>query len=126
MPLDTQRTRHYLKTFDFRPLFNEELGWERYTATFRIELDGLTFTLTGIAEKRGLVAFLCSSSDQRIPDYATRRKIEVQVTKTAFEHIIVYSDAGRTTQVWQWVKREAGKPAASREHTYHVQQPGDA
>jgi Eco57I restriction-modification methylase len=126
MPLDTQRTRQYLKAFDFRPLFNEELGWERYAATLQVKFDGLTFILTGIAEKRGLVAFLCSSSDDRIPDYTTRRKIEARVTKTAFEHIIIYSDAGRTTQVWQWVKREAGKPVASREHTYHVQQPGDA
>lgn len=126
MPLDTQRTRQYLKAFDFRPLFNEELGWERYAATLQVKFDGLTFTLTGIAEKRGLVAFLCSSSDHQIPDYTTRRKIEARVTKTAFEHIIIYSDAGRTTQVWQWVKREAGKPVASREHTYHVQQPGEA
>ena len=126
MPLDTQRTRQYLKAFEFRPLFSEEMGWERYASTIHASVDGLAFDLTGIAEKRGLVAFLCSSSNGRIPDYATRRKIEAQVTKTAFEHIIIYADAGRTTQVWQWVKREAGKPAASREHTYHVQQTGEA
>ena len=30
------------------------------------------------------------------------------------------------TQVWQWVKREPGKPAACREHTFHRSQPGDA
>ncbi|CAN5462377.1 hypothetical protein BH20ACI3_BH20ACI3_34950 [soil metagenome] len=126
MPLDPQRTRQYLKAFEFRPLFSEEMGWERYVSTIHARVDSLTFDLTGIAEKRGLVAFLCSSSDGRIPDYATRRKIEARVTKTAFEHIIIYADAGRTTQVWQWVKREAGRPAASREHTYHVQQTGEA
>ena len=102
------------------------MGWERYASTIQARVDNLTFDLTGIAEKRGLVAFLCLSSDGRIPDYATRRKIEAQVTKTAFEHIIIYADAGRKTQVWQWVRREAGKPAASREHTYHVQQTGEA
>ena len=32
----------------------------------------------------------------------------------------------QTTQVWQWVKREPGKPAACREHTYHRNQPGEA
>ena len=32
----------------------------------------------------------------------------------------------RRTQIWQWVKREAGKPLACREHTYHRDQPGDA
>src|SRR6266850_2105897 len=44
----------------------------------------------------------------------------------AFEFIIVYVDAGRTTQVWQWVKREAGRPAACREHIYTAQQTGEA
>lgn len=126
MPLDTQRTRQYLKAFEFRPLFSEEMGWERYASTIQATVDSHAFDLSGIAEKRGLVAFLCSSSDGRIPDYATRRKIEAQVTKTAFEHIIIYADAGQTTQVWQWVKREAGKPAASREHTYRTEQTGEA
>jgi hypothetical protein len=32
----------------------------------------------------------------------------------------------KTTQIWQWVKRESGKPAACREHTYHYSQSGDA
>lgn len=126
MPLDAQRTRQYLKAFEFRPLLSEEMGWERYASTIQASVDSLTFDLTGIAEKRGLIAFLCSSSDGRIPDYATRRKIEAQVTKTAFEHIIIYTDAGRTTQIWQWVKREPGKPAACREHTYRPEQNGEA
>jgi len=126
MALDTQRTRQYLKAFEFRPLFNEEMGWERYASTIHPSVDSLTFDLTGIAEKRGLVAFLCSSSDGRIPNYATRRKIEAQVAKSAFEHIIIYTDAAKTTQVWQWVRREPGKPAACREHTYNIRQSGDA
>ena len=102
------------------------MGWERYASTIHPSVDSLTFDLTGIAEKRGLVAFICSSSDGRIPNYATRRKIEAQVAKSAFEHIIIYTDAAKTTQVWQWVRREPGKPAACREHTYNIRQSGDA
>ncbi len=50
------------------------------------------------------------------PDYGTRRKIEKQVAKSAHEHIIVYADAARTIQTWQWVKREPDKPNCCREH----------
>ena len=53
-----------------------------------------------------------------------RRKIETQVTKRAFEHLIIFVDATRTQQVWQWVKRQAGKPAACREHQFHTGQTG--
>lgn len=52
--------------------------------------------------------------------------IEHQVAKSAREHLIVSTDPGKTTQIWQWVKRESGKPAACREHTCHYSQSGDA
>ena len=32
----------------------------------------------------------------------------------------------KTTQIWQWVKREPGKPTACREHTFHRSQDGEA
>ena len=55
-----------------------------------------------------------------------RRKIETQVTKRAFEHLIIFVDAARTQQVWQWVKRQAGKPTACREHKFHTGQTGQS
>ena len=54
-----------------------------------------------------------------IPDYATRRKIQREVAKSVHEHLIIYTDAEQTTQIWQWVKREPGKPLACREHRYN-------
>ncbi len=33
MQIDHQRTRQYLKDFDFEPLFIEELGWDYHTQT---------------------------------------------------------------------------------------------
>ncbi len=109
--------RTYLKEFDFRGLFIDELGWDRYASTLDFATDEQKFTLSGIAEKRGLIAFTCPPLENGgIPNYATRRKIEAQVAKSAFEHIIIYTDVARTTQTWQWVRREPGKPAACREH----------
>ena len=128
MALDSTRTRQYLKDFDFKALFIEELGWDRHTAHQDISVDGQAVSLTAVAEKRGMVAFLCSSlQDGRIPDYPTRRKIEGQVAKSVHEHLIIYTDGDRkANQVWQWVKREAGKPGACREHAYHRNQSGEA
>ena len=43
------------------------------------------------------------------PDYPTRRKIDTRVTKFVREHIVIYHDPAKQSQIWQWVKREAGK-----------------
>jgi hypothetical protein len=85
------------------------------------------FRLEGVAEKRGMVVFCCPAPDgTAVPDYNTRRRIEREVAKAHHENLLIFTDGQRTTQVWQWVKREAGKPAACREHQYNVGQPGDA
>jgi hypothetical protein len=127
MPIDLARVRNYLRKFDFKTLFVEELGWDRHRMQpLNIEVDGNTYTLNALVEKRGLVTFLCDPDlEGRIPNYSIRRKIEKQVAKTVHEHLIIYSDTARTTQTWQWVKREPGKPVACREHTYHQGQTGE-
>ncbi len=127
MPIDITRTRQYLKDFNFKNLFIEELGWNHCSNQIDVTLDGNTFSLSAVAEKHGMVAFTCSpSTGERIPDYSLRRKIERQTAKSVHEHIIIYTDFDRTIQIWQWVKRETGKPTACREHAYHVNQPGDS
>ncbi len=127
MNLDITRVRNLLQEFDFRNIFTEELGWDHYGNSQEVSVDGHEFNLNAVAEKRGMAAFLCGPlSNGNIPDYAVRRKIERQIAKSVHEHIIIYSDHAKTTQIWQWVKREAGKPTACREHAYHVNQPGDS
>ena len=127
MPLNLEKTRTLLHGFDFNTLFIEELGWDRYKTEFDVSVDGQKFWLNAFSEKRGMVVFLCDpSSDGAIPDYSIRRKIERQVTKSHHEHLIIYLDADKRKQIWQWVKREPGKPAACREHSYYANQPGDS
>ena len=127
MTLNTTRAREQLAKGDLRSLFIEELGWDRHTATLKVTVDGLSLDLHALAQKRGMVAYQCPvPSGQRLPDYSHRRKIEHQVAKSAHEHLIVFTDATSETQVWQWVRREPGKPAACREHAFHRSQPGDA
>jgi hypothetical protein len=128
MTLSTPRVRYYLREFNLEKLFIEELGWDRHSARLAVEIDDQTYALSAIAEKRGVQIFQCQSDTaDDIPDYATRRKIDTQVTRSAYEHLIIFVDAARTMQIWQWVSRQPGQPAAYREHHYHPQHhAGDA
>ncbi len=126
MPIDRQRCQQLLRECDLRRLFVEELGWDRHTQTIEVSLNGQMYTLSAIAQKRGMVAFECPAPGPDMPDHATRRKIEAQIAKSVHEHLIVYVDAERERQVWQWVKREAGRPRQCREHRYHISQDGES
>ena len=121
MQINLRETRQYLKESDFENLFTQELGWDNHNQTLNIPIDEIEYQLTAIAEKRGMVVFECpaTGADGHIPDYATRRKIQKQVAKSVHEHFIIYTDAEKTTDIYQWVKREQGKPDACREHRYN-------
>jgi len=121
------KARKCLKEFDLRTLFIEEMGWDHHVSSLEVFVDSFTYTLRTVAQKRGMIVFLCSPADDGpIPDYSVRRKIEKQVAKSVHEHLIIYTDKDHKFQIWQWVKREAGKPTQCREHRYYCTQPGDA
>ena len=127
MQINRDRTHQLLRDFEFETLWIEELGWDRHRQGLGVTIDETDYLLTAIAQKRGMVVFLCSTrTDGSIPDYAIRRKIQREVARSVHEHLIIYTDAAETTQIWQWVKREPGRPAACREHRYHRGQPGEA
>ena len=121
MKIDVASVRRLLKAFDFKTLFREQLGWDNHQAQLDIPIDGATICLSAVAQKRGFVAYVCPT----IPDRATRLKIDRQVTKSVHEHFIIYTDQQAGRQVWQWVRREPGKPLASRDHRFDVTQSGD-
>ena len=117
MTLDRQRTERHLKSGDLRSLFVEELGWDNPSGRAEeIEADGQHFSLIPVAEKRGVRIFRCNE----IPDRPLRRKIEKEITKRFFEHLIIFLDADNHQQIWQWVAREKGKPDAFREHPWNT------
>jgi hypothetical protein len=121
MLLNAANTRKHLEQFAFAKLFIEELGWDRHNAQLTIEISGTAFTLRAIAEKRGMVAWVCHAPDaQQIPDRAVRGKIEHQVAKTTLEHLVVFVDTKRAGQIWCWARREMGKPTSVREHFWYA------
>ena len=125
--LNVARTRELLQWFEFRKLFIEELGWAAHRARLDVSVPGASYALDAVAEKCGLVVYhFAAAPDAAIPAYATRRRIERQVTRSTRENLIIYADAAKTTQVWQWVRRQPGQPVAAREHHFHKHQSGDA
>ncbi len=126
MPVAIEELRPHLHAFDFEALL-VELGWNYHRVDPPVvHVNDRRYSLKPVAEKEDVVVYECDSSvENNIPEYPVRRKIESQVAKSAYEHIIVFTDPGRKTQIWQWVKRESGKPAAYREFTFAAGQSGD-
>ncbi|NLF29198.1 MAG: SAM-dependent methyltransferase, partial [Clostridiales bacterium] len=114
MKVDFAKARSLLRKFDFRTLWIEHLGWDHHTGQLQVPLDGTTYVFDAIAQKRGFQVFVCPA----IPDRPTRLKLDRQVTKSAREHLIVYADPARKEQLWEWVRREQGKPVASRDFRF--------
>ena len=121
MKIDAAAVRQCLKSFDFTTLFREHLGWDNLQTSLSVAVDGHTFSLTAAAHKRNCVAYVCQS----IPDRPVRVKIDHQVTKSTKEHFVVYCDQVAGQQVWNWVRREPGRPIASRDHRVDISQSGD-
>ena len=126
MQAQIDELRTYLQAFDFPHLFVEGLGWDYYQGEpLALAVDGHEYALKPVAEKAQFAVFECAPRpDGAMPDYPLRRKIETQATKRAYEHLIIFVDAAHTQQIWQWVKRQAGKPPAYREHQFSTGQTG--
>ena len=128
MAADVQTLRPYLHDFDLTGLMVEGLGWDHHQgAPIPVDAGDESYGLHTVAEKKGFAAYRCSPKpDGAIPPQSTRRQIENQVAKTHYEHLIIFVDAAETRQVWQWVKRESGRPPAVRELRYDKGQTGTA
>ena len=112
----------YIKSFQFRKLFNE-MGWNNDHTKQLIILDEIPYNLTAIAEKSGFRIFVCEPpSGNKIPDSATRKKIEGKVTKLFQEHLIVFIDEHKREQLWQLAVRKAGSPTKISETRYSILQ----
>src|SRR5262249_45356678 len=128
MPSNPDLLRQLLRKFDFKSLFNR-LGWDHHQARpLPVSANGATYTLEAVAQKRGMVVYVCGPGpDGATPNPTDCRRIDREATKAAHEHILVFTDEAKTTQLWLVVKkRQRGKPAAYRQHTYHTGQPGDS
>jgi hypothetical protein len=114
MAIDRERARQCLNAFNFPKLFIEELGWDKFPTTFVKQIGGIQYRFRTVAEKRGVVVLVSDI----IPDYGIRVKLDKLIAKDHFEHLIVFADQAHGRQVWQWVRKESGKPTAVRTYRY--------
>ena len=114
MPVFNQE---HIKHYRFKQLFNE-LGWDApaQQQPYSVLVGDDTWLLDVVAHKKSVQVLHCRPGAQgQLPDYATRQKIERKITTDVREHLIVFTNEAKTLQVWQWVTRQAGKPAQYRE-----------
>ncbi|MCC6393469.1 MAG: Eco57I restriction-modification methylase domain-containing protein [Bryobacterales bacterium] len=121
MAIDRGRARQCLKSFDFRRLFLDQLGWDKHTGLLEKTVDGRIHRFQAVSEKRGVVVLVADS----IPEYSTRVRLDELIAKDHFEHLIIFTDQSRGRQVWQWMRTESGKPNAIRAYTYSTGQTGE-
>ena len=117
-----EHVRQAIQAFDFERLF-DELGWDNPPADQAVVVQDRSYELQAVANKSGLAAYVHQS--KAIPERDVRMKIERQLAKAVYEHLLVFTDDAQTRQVWQWVRRQTGHTPHYREHTYRRGQTGE-
>lgn len=119
MTISRAEFKKHLRSFNFHELFLS-LGWDNVKYENKLKIDDSNYNLKGIVQKRGFLILTCVSEND-FPDTNTRKKIERQVSKLFYEHLIIYHD-NKTKQIWQLSRRLPNKPIQVREFTYYNHQ----
>src|SRR3990172_5412524 len=120
--LDKITFKKYIQSFDFTTLFNE-LGWDYLNEDISKKAGDKTFSLKAVAHKEGFRIFVCNPEEEgKIPDSSLRKKIHTEISRLYFEHLIIFVDRNKTTQVWQLIIREHGKPQGIKQVTWYRHQ----
>jgi Eco57I restriction-modification methylase len=122
------RIKHYLRTSNLKPLLIEEFGWDRpKQSPLSISLKDEVYILKPLTSKRSIVVYECSPDFRgNVPLYHKRSEIEKKVKQSVYEHVIIYLNAARNYQIWQWVERFPGGKQRPHEHHYYTWQDGEA
>lgn len=117
--ISKEQFKNYLNNFDFTNLFNQ-LGWSFLDEQIPVKLKEQTYLFHSVAEKRGFrILVFNPSSDQDLPDYATRLQLERKIGNLFREHLIIFCDKNKTTQIWQLYVKQLGKPSRLSETRWH-------
>ncbi len=140
--MDATRIQTTIEQSEFRSLFVEELGWDKHIQRISVRvyerrtgkvgprrksevISGKyahrDYVLEGLAQKRGVVIFSCQDQNDELDfDSDTRRKIALEVTKHVREHLVIFTDASKSNQTWQWIRQDRSKGLKLRERTFCV------
>lgn len=105
----------------FGQLFINKLGWNQpLNDPLQVETAEGTFTLTEVAEYRGLGVWHCPAK----PSPSAQRRIDTEVSKTTIERLIIYTTTGQ--QEWRWPRINAYKSTGIPTLVPHQHQVGEA
>ncbi len=126
MSLSIKKLRQHLQDFDFKAVFNL-LGWEnpRNNNLNSIKIADTTSRYKSIAILGGVQVFEIENTNA-LSNRETRKRIHKEISKLAFEHLIIFTDKidAPTQSLWYWVKRD-GKKEIERDHLFVKGQTGD-
>ncbi|WP_176520033.1 Eco57I restriction-modification methylase domain-containing protein [Bacillus toyonensis] len=128
MKYPVNEIRNNINSFDFKRLFIEDLGWNNCNLRdIKVEVNEGVFWLHPIAEIAGMPALtIVDENNIAISNFSVRKKIERELSKSYREHIIIYIDAAKTRQIWQWVRRVKDEPLSIKEYNFYEGQTGEA
>ncbi|MDQ3636095.1 MAG: Eco57I restriction-modification methylase domain-containing protein [Acidobacteriota bacterium] len=115
--LSHSQIRNFVKNADFKELFIE-LGWDNVpnTQPIKVQIKDETFSFQPLKQKRGFVIYLHEADE--IPDRQTGVKIQNKIAQITAEHLLIFTDKQRKTQIWQWSRREPNSPVRISRETF--------
>jgi hypothetical protein len=91
----------YIKENDFKGLFITEMGWNRFKGQadmMPIELDGIAYRMTSIAERNGFQIIVCPVN--AIPTTTICRKIDYRLRRNANDYICIFFLPNSEHHLW--------------------------
>lgn len=103
MALTKRQFVQYLRNADFRTLFIEEMGWNKYSASIAdvptMYVDERAFNLKTIAHRNGFQVLVCNVPE--LPSNSVCKKLDTKLRKAANDYICIFVIPG--TEHHQWV-----------------------
>lgn len=103
MALTKRQFVQYLKDADFRTLFIEEMGWNKYNASIAdvptMFVEEKAFNLKTIAHRNGFQVLVCNVPE--LPSNTVCKKLDTKLRKAANDYICIFVIPG--TEHHQWV-----------------------
>jgi hypothetical protein len=125
--MNIENIKKHLQAFNFSTLLIEELGWDNPQNNKEIWFQSKTgreYKRQAIAELSGVVVYLITSADGKIPESKERGLISTEMKAVSAENFVIFVDKQQTQAIWRWLKTQ-DKKTLSREHFYFKGQTGD-
>ncbi len=103
MALSKKQFIEYLKAADFRSLFIEEMGWNKFSSSMAdipaIPVGDAVYSIKTIAHRNGFQVLQCSVKE--LPSNSVCKKLDTKIRKAANDYICIFVIPG--TEHHQWV-----------------------